>query len=53
MSYIASPLWLLFLATGVILSWQAEMFPSNYFAMAALNEGIRSQARHPFCASFL
>ena len=31
MSYIVSPLWLLFLATGVVLSWQAEMFPPNYF----------------------
>jgi membrane glycosyltransferase len=31
MSYIASPLWLMFLATGVILSWEAEVFPPNYF----------------------
>ena len=31
MSYIASPLWLLFLITGVVLSWQAEMFPPDYF----------------------
>ena len=31
MSYIASPLWLMFLATGIILSWEAEVFPPNYF----------------------
>jgi membrane glycosyltransferase len=31
MSYIVSPLWLMFLATGIILSWEAEVFPPNYF----------------------
>jgi membrane glycosyltransferase len=31
MSYIASPLWLMFLATGIILSWEAKVFPPNYF----------------------
>jgi membrane glycosyltransferase len=34
MSYLASPLWLLFLATGVVLSWEAEMFPPDYFPSA-------------------
>jgi len=31
MSYMASPLWLLFLATGIALSWVAEAFPPDYF----------------------
>jgi membrane glycosyltransferase len=31
MSYLASPLWLLFLATGLVLSWQAATFPPDYF----------------------
>jgi membrane glycosyltransferase len=31
MSYLASPLWLLFLATGLFLSWQAATFPPDYF----------------------
>jgi membrane glycosyltransferase len=31
MSYLASPLWLLFLATGLFLSWQAVTFPPDYF----------------------
>jgi membrane glycosyltransferase len=31
MSYVASPLWMLFLATGLFLSWQAATFPPNYF----------------------
>jgi membrane glycosyltransferase len=31
MSYLASPLWLLFLATGLVLSWQAATFSPDYF----------------------
>lgn len=31
MSYLASPLWLLFLLTGLLLSWQAATFPPDYF----------------------
>lgn len=31
MSYLASPLWLMFLVTGIALSWVAETFPPNYF----------------------
>jgi membrane glycosyltransferase len=31
MSYVSSPLWLLFLATGLLLSWQAATFPPDYF----------------------
>ena len=31
MSYLASPLWLLFLLTGIALSWQATTFPPDYF----------------------
>jgi len=31
MSYLASPLWLMFLATGIALSWVAEAVPPNYF----------------------
>jgi membrane glycosyltransferase len=31
MSYLASPFWLLFLLTGLLLSWQAETFPPDYF----------------------
>jgi membrane glycosyltransferase len=31
MSYLASPLWLLFLLIGIALSWQAATFPPDYF----------------------
>jgi membrane glycosyltransferase len=31
MSYLASPLWLMFLVTGIALSWVAETVPPNYF----------------------
>lgn len=31
MSYLASPIWLLFLVTGFALSWIAETVPTNYF----------------------
>ena len=31
MSYLASPLWLMFLVTGVVLSWLAVTIPPNYF----------------------
>jgi membrane glycosyltransferase len=31
MSYVASPIWLMFLITGVLLSWQAVTFPPDYF----------------------
>lgn len=31
MAYVASPLWLMFLVTGVVLSWEAKTFPPNYF----------------------
>ena len=31
MSYLASPLWLLFLITGIALSWEAVTFPPDYF----------------------
>lgn len=31
MSYLASPIWLLFLATGFALSWIAEAVPTDYF----------------------
>lgn len=31
MAYIASPLWLMFLITGVILSWEAKTLQPNYF----------------------
>jgi membrane glycosyltransferase len=31
MTYLASPLWLLFMLTGLVLSWQAATFPPDYF----------------------
>lgn len=31
MSYVASPLWLAFLITGVVLAWQAGLHQPNYF----------------------
>ncbi|WP_083240375.1 glucans biosynthesis glucosyltransferase MdoH [Methyloceanibacter methanicus] len=31
MSYLASPIWFLFLATGFALSWIAEAVPTDYF----------------------
>lgn len=31
MSYLASPLWLLFLVAGLILSWEATTIPPDYF----------------------
>ena len=31
MSYLASPLWFLFLVVGIILSWEAVTFPPEYF----------------------
>ena len=31
MSYLASPLWLMFLVTGIVLSWLAVTIPPDYF----------------------
>ncbi|XSG81183.1 MAG: glucans biosynthesis glucosyltransferase MdoH [Methyloligella sp. ZOD6] len=34
MSYVASPLWLMFLVIGILLAWQASLYQPDYFPYA-------------------
>lgn len=34
MSYVASPLWLMFLVVGILLAWQASLYQPDYFPNA-------------------